>query len=195
MATVQSIETAAPVQTKNIINGVDVDALGASIEAFEADPSLAAFRFQLTNRWIGGGHNRSVIKGFYAVGEEDTERVEPFILDAGEPPVLLGQDTGANPVEHLLHALIGCLTTSITYHAAARGIELRKLTSEVEGDIDLRGFLGLSDDVPKGYKEIRVKFRADSDGDGETLRTCAGFSPVYAMVSKALPVILEIETV
>lgn len=201
MATVQPIETrepanaAQPAETGNVINGVDVDALAANIEVIGSEPSLAAFQFRLANRWIDGGHNRSVIKSFHAVGEEDTERVEPFILDADEPPVLLGRDTGANPVEHLLHALTSCLTTSIIYHGAARGIEVRELTTEVEGDIDVRGFLGLSEDVPKGYKEIRVKFRVDSDGDEKTLRTCASFSPVYSVVSGALPVKLEFETI
>ncbi len=195
MATVQPIETPASVQTKNIVNGVDIDALSATIDAITADPAIAAFQFRLKNRWIDGGHNRSDIKGFYGAGEEDSTRTAPFVLDSGEPPVLLGEDTGPSPVEYLQHALIGCLTSSIVYHAAARGIAVRKLSSEVEGEVDLRGFLGLSDDVPKGYKEIRVKFRVDSDGDAETLRTCAGFSPVYSMVSKALPVILEIETV
>jgi len=178
-----------------VINGVDIDALNATIDAIAADPSIAAFQFRLKNHWIAGGHNRSEIKGFYGAGVEDSTRTEPFVLDAGEPPVLLGEDTGPNPVEYLQHALIGCLTTSIVYHAAARGIAVRKLSSEVEGEVDLRGFLGLSDDVPKGYKELRVKIRAESDGDAKTLRVCANYSPVYTALSKAFPVKLEIETV
>jgi uncharacterized OsmC-like protein len=195
MATVQPTQTNASAPSKNIVNGVDLDARTTTIDAIVADPTIAAFQFRLKNRWIDGGHNRSEIKEFYGAGVEDSARTEPFMLDADEPPVLLGADNGPNPVELLQHALIGCLTTSIVYHAAARGIEVRELSSEVEGDLDLRGFLGLSEDVPKGYKEIRVKFRVETDGDAETLHTCAGFSPVYSMVSKALPVKLEIETV
>lgn len=187
--------TAQPLENRKIVNGVDVGALGDTVTAIKKDTTLGAFRFRLTNRWIDGGHNRSVIKGFYGAGEENTTRTEPFVLDSGEPQILLGEDTGANPVEYLLHALTGCMTTSLVYHAAARGIEVRKLSSEVEGDIDIRGFLGMDLSVPKGYKEIRVRFRAESDGDAETLRTCASYSPVYSVVSKALPVKLEIETV
>ncbi|MDX1485202.1 MAG: OsmC family protein [Alphaproteobacteria bacterium] len=195
MATARPFENTPSAPTPKTINGVDTEALGATIDAITADPSIAGFQFRLVNRWIDGGHNRSVIKGFYGAGEEDATRTEPFVLDSGEPPVLLGTDTGPNPVEYLQHALIGCLTTSIVYHAAARGIAVRSLTSEVEGEVDLRGFLGLADDVPKGYKELRVKFRAESDGDAETLRECASFSPVYNTLGKSVPVKLEIETV
>ncbi len=106
-------------------NGVDTEKLFATLDLIRAQPELARFQFRATNRWIGGAHNRSTIKGFYAAGGEDATRTEAFEIDAGEPAILLGTDTGANPAEHLLHALAACLTTSIVYVAAARKVELR----------------------------------------------------------------------
>ena len=89
-------------------------------------------------------------------------RAKPFVLESDEPPVLLGEDNGANPVEFVLHALAGCLTTSLVYHAAARGISLESVESQFEGDLDLHGFLGLSDEVRNGYRALRVHFTIDS---------------------------------
>lgn len=176
------------------INGVDVTALSDNIAAIGQDHALAQFQFRADNRWIDGGHNRSTIQGFYGCRAEDTTRDKPFTLDADEPPVLLGEDKGANPVEFVLHALAACLTTSTVYHAAARGIEIEAIDSQLEGDLDLRGFLGLSNDVRKGYSEVRVRMRARTDASPDALRELAHHSPVYDIVSKSLPVKLMIET-
>ncbi|WP_414973561.1 OsmC family protein [Geobacter sulfurreducens] len=115
-----------------------------------------------------------------------------MVFDLDEPPVLLGENRGANPVEYLLVALSGCLTTSLVAHAAARGIALRGVKSRYEGDIDLRGFLGLSEEVPVGYREIRVFFSIDADlTDGqkeELIRMAQKYSPVYNTVAKPVPV-------
>ena len=105
-------------------NGVDTEQMFATLDLIKAQPELARFQFRATNRWIDGSHNRSTIKDFYAAGGEDTTRSEAFEIDAGEPAILLGSDTGANPAEYLLHALAACLTTSIVYVAAARKVEL-----------------------------------------------------------------------
>ncbi len=96
-----------------IRNGVDTETMFGTLDLIRAQPELATFEFRATNRWIDGAHNRSTIKGFYAAGGEDTSRSEAFVLDAGEPAILLGTDTGPNPAEYLLHALAACLTTSI----------------------------------------------------------------------------------
>jgi uncharacterized OsmC-like protein len=116
------------------------------------------------------------------------------MIDNGEPPVLLGRDEGANPVEHLLSALMGCMTTTLAYHAASRGIEIKAIDTESDGDIDVRGFLGLSDKIRKGYQNIRVRMRVKSDATPETLAELAKFSPVYDVVSKSVPVDVVIET-
>lgn len=176
-----------------VINGVDVDRLGTTIQAVQQNTSLATFRFRAKNRWIDGGHNRSTIQSFYGAGKEDTTRTQPFVLDADEPPVLLGKDQGANPVEYVLHALAACLTTSLVYHAAARGIHIESVESTLEGDLDLQGFLGLSDEVRRGYKEIRVHFTIETDAPAEQLKELAKFSPVHDIVSNPVPVSIQID--
>jgi uncharacterized OsmC-like protein len=175
-----------------VINGVDVERLGQTVQAVQQNPSLGTSQFRAVNRWINGGHNRSTIKGFYGAGQEDTTRTKPFVLDADEPYVLLGKDQGANPVEYVLHALAACLTTSLVYHAAARGIRIESVESTLEGDLDLQGFLGLSDQVRRGYKEVRVNFTITSDATAEQLKELTKFSPVYDIVSNPVPVSISI---
>jgi uncharacterized OsmC-like protein len=131
----------------------------ATLHLIKAQPELAKFQFRAANRWIDGSHNRSMIKGFYAAGGEDTSRSEAFELDAGEPAILLGTDTGANPAEYLLHALAACLTTSIVYVAAARKVELTSVESNLTGDMDVRGALGVDDEPRNGFERIGVSFR------------------------------------
>ena len=100
--------------TRTVRNGVDTATMFATLDAIKAQPEIAQFRFRASNRWLGGAHNRSTIKDFYAACAEDTSRTEAFTLDAGEPAILLGTDTGPNPAEYLLHALAACLTTSLS---------------------------------------------------------------------------------
>lgn len=171
-----------------ITNGVNVTALGETVEAIQQDPEIAQFEFRAKNRWLGGGHNRSEIKSFYGACEEDTTRTEPFVLDAAEPPVLLGEDQGANPVEYVLHALAACITTSTVYHAAAQGIEIEAVESSLDGDLDLHGFLGLDPEVRKGYQGIRVNLRVKSDASPETLKQLSTMSPVLDIIRNPVPV-------
>lgn len=175
-------------------NGVNVSALFETIDAVKNDPGLADFQFRAANTWIDGGHNRSLVQGFHGCRQEDTTRQQPFVLDADEPAVLLGQDAGANPVEFVLHALAACMTTTMVYHAAARGITIGAVESSLEGDLDLRGFLGLSEDVRKGYHDIRVCMRVQSDASPEVLRELTKFSPVHDIVANSLPVQVVVET-
>jgi uncharacterized OsmC-like protein len=176
-----------------VVNGVDVERMGATVQAVQQNPTLATFQFRAANRWITG-HNRSTIQSFYGAGQEDAVRTQPFVLDADEPPVLLGEDHGANPVEYVLHALAACLTTSLVYHAAARGIRIESVESRLEGDLDLRGFLGLSDTVRRGYRQIRVHFAIKSDAPAEQLKELTTFSPVHDIVSNPVPVQITIES-
>ena len=180
--------------TRGVINGVDVDRMGATREAVRCTPSLATFRFRAANYWIDGGHNRSTIQGFYGAGQENTIRTKPFVLDADEPPVLLGKDQGANPVEFVLHALAACLTTSLVYHAAARGILIESVESKLEGDLVAQGLLGLSEKVRRGYQQIRATFTVKSDASAELLEELTKFSPVYDIVSNPVPVSVTITT-
>lgn len=175
-------------------NGVNVEQLQANIQAIQENPELAAFKFRATNRWINGGHNRSTIQGFYGVCQEDTTRKKPFILDADEPLALLGEDKGANPVEFVLHALAACLTTSMVYHAAAQGIRIEEVESNLEGDLDLHGFLGLSDTIRSGYQNLRVKFTVKTDAPAEKLREFMKRSPVFDIVTNPVPVAIAVTT-
>jgi uncharacterized OsmC-like protein len=188
MATVQ---TAA-----KTINGVSVDDLVATIDTIKATPAMAKFRFRLQNHWEDGGQNRSIVGGFYGAGQE-LSRTKSFLLKADEPAILLGKDVAANPVEHLLHALAACLTTSMVYHAAARGIAIEEVESLFEGDLDLRGFLELDENVRKGYQGIRVNFKIKADVPDEQLQEIValgtGHSPVFDSLTKGVPVSVKAE--
>src|ERR1700754_3980697 len=144
--------------TQTVRNGVDTATMFATLDAIKAQPEIAKFRFRARNQWLGGSHNRSTIKDFYAACGEDTTRTDAFTLDAGEPAILLGTDTGPNPAEYLLHALAACVTTSLVYSAAARGVRLTSVESTLEGDMDVRGAMGLDDDYRNGFDRIRVTF-------------------------------------
>lgn len=174
-----------------IVNGVDVDRLVETIELIKKQPEIARFEFRARNTWIGGTHNRATVKSFYGAGQEDDTR-DPLVFEIDEPPVLLGENRGANPVEYLLVALSGCVTTSLVAHAAAKGIEIKAISSRLEGDIDLRGFLGISESVPVGYQEIRIFFKIDADLSNkqkeELIAMGEKYSPVYNTVTKAVPV-------
>jgi len=173
-------------------NGVDTATLFATLDAVKAEPELGTFRFRASNRWIDGAHNRSTIKDFYAAGGEDTSRVEEFQLDAGEPAILIGTDTGPNPAEYLLHALAACLTTSLVYVASARGVRLTRVESRLEGDMDVRGALGLSNEVRNGFDQIRVSFEVEGDATPEKLRELVerakARSAVFDMVTNGVDV-------
>jgi uncharacterized OsmC-like protein len=174
------------------INGLDVEAAMQTIEAIKADPSLARFQFRARNTWIDGGTNRSMIRDFYGAGREDDSRTTSFEFTNGEPPVLLGENEGANPVEFLLHALAGCVTTTFVLHAMARGITIRELSTELDGDLDVRGLLGLDETVSPGYERIRIRMTVNADCPDEQLDDLLAYtqqhSPVCNTVCRPVPV-------
>ena len=179
--------------TSQLVNGVDVSVLMGTVNAIKNDVELGACRFRATNTWLAGNHNRSTVTGFFGAKQEVAHQ-QTFNMDADEPAILAGNDLGANPVEHLLHALASCLTTSMVAHAAVRGISIQSVESSLEGDIDLRGFLGLSNDVPKGYTGIRVAFRVEADPkDMDRLCELAKFSPVLNTLVKGTRVDVTVE--
>jgi uncharacterized OsmC-like protein len=184
--------------TGTIDNGVDTERLFATLDLIKEQPALALFQFRATNRWISGAHNRSTIQGFHGAGAEDTTRTEAFVLDAGEPEVLLGADTGPNPVEYLLHAIAACLTIAIVYTAAARKVQLTKVTSTVVGELDARGAFGLDADVRNGFERIAVSFHVEGDASQAKLREVVERarerSAVYDIVTNGVPVALDVTT-
>src|SRR5437763_13426438 len=163
-------------------NGVDTTQLFGTLDAVKAQPEIGKVTFRVRNRWIDGAHNRSTIKDFYAACQEDTSRTSAFTVDAGEPQILLGVDTGPNPAEFLLHALASCLTTSLVYVAAARGVRLTEVSSTLEGEMDVAGALGLSDEVRNGFDNIRVSFRIKGDVPPEKLQEVAARAQLRSAV-------------
>jgi len=179
--------------TENRVNGVNLEILKGTVQAIADDPDLGKCHFRAANAWHGGTDNRTTVSGFYGAKQEIPHK-QQYIMRADEPPILAGGDEGANPVEYLLSALAACVTTSMVAHAAVRGIHIDSLESELEGDIDLNGFLGLSDSTPKGYTDIRVRFRVETDADNlEQLKELSSFSPVLNTLTHGTNVSIELE--
>lgn len=178
-------------------NGVDTATLFATRDAVRAAPAAARFQFRAHNTWLSGTHSRSTVYGFFGVGEERTHERE-FHLDADHPGVLVGDDAGATPTEHLLHALGACLTGGIATVAAARGVQLTEVRSEIAGDIDLTGVLGLDPDVRNGYQGITVRFTVSGDAPAEKLREIVeqsrARSAVFDVLTNGVPVAIEVGT-
>jgi uncharacterized OsmC-like protein len=120
------------------------------------------------------------------------------VLEADEPAVLLGEGAEANPMDYVLTGLAACLTTSLVYHAAARGIQLDEVESRLEGDLDLHGFLGLSESVRNGFEDVKVTVRIKANVPDEKLeelcRVAQKHSPVFDIISKPVPVSVHLES-
>lgn len=176
-------------------NGVDTATLFATLDAVKGNPEIAKFRFSASNTWVSGTHNRSTIHGFHGA-MQDMEHRKPTVLDADHPAVLVGADNGPTPVEYLLHALAACLTAGIANIAAARGVTLTEVTSTVEGDIDLMGILGLSNEVRNGFQQIRVHFSMKGDDPAKlrkVVEQSTARSAVFDIVTNGVPVSIDVD--
>lgn len=172
--------------SKSVVNGFRPEEITGTLNAIQANPDIAKFEFRVKNKWVTGGHNRATVKDFYGGGQEDNSRIKAWVFDNGEPPILLGNNEGANPVEYLLSALSGCMTTTMALHAAARGIEIESIESKFEGDLDVQGFLGLNNQIRNGYQHIRVTFNIKGDLNDTQKQELIAFtkmSPVYDVVT------------
>lgn len=177
------------------VNGFKSLDITNTLDAIKCNPDIGKFSFRVRNKWISGGHNRSTIKEFYGGCTEDTSREEPFVFDNSEPPILLGNNEGANPVEFILHGLAGCMTTTMMLHAAARDISVDSVESFLEGDLDVNGFLGLDRTVRNGYQGIRVTFNIEGDLTDEERQMLISFahqSPVFDIVTNKVPVTVHL---
>jgi len=176
-------------------NGVDTAALFATLDVVKGNQDIAKFQFRATNRWVSGTHSQSTIHGFYGAMQE-MEHQHVHVYDADHPAVLVGADNGPTPVEFLLHALAACLTSGLANIAAARGVNLTSVESTVEGDIDLLGIFGMSDEVRNGFQQIRVAFKVSGD-DPEKLRKVVEQarqrSAVFDVITNGVPVSIEVE--
>jgi uncharacterized OsmC-like protein len=176
-------------------NGVDVDQLMATIGAVQQDPNVAAFTFKASSTWRSGARNDGEIKDFVHAGQPAV-RPEAFRLVGDEPAVLLGSNEGPNAVELLLQALGFCYAVGYVYNAAARGIEINELRYEIEGDLDLRTFIGL--DGPRaGFTAIRATSWVKSPNAGkEQLEELCQYvqhtSPVRDCLANPIPVTTDL---
>jgi uncharacterized OsmC-like protein len=180
------------------LNGIKLDQLVGTVNVIKEKPDIAKFQFRANTQWINGGHCQTTIQSFYGAGDEDSSRGKPFVLDGDEPPVLLGENHGPNAVECALHALTSCLSVGFAYNAAAQGIKVEELNFEIEGSIDLHGFLGLSESVRPGYENIQLTCRVKADASEEKLNELWDYvqktSPVLDIIKNPVPVSLKLES-
>lgn len=179
-------------------NGVDVATLFATLDAVKAQPEIARFQFRARNSWQGGTHSRSEFSDFHGATQEMEHR-SVTVVDSDHPAVLVGEDHGPTPVEYLLHGIAACLTAGVANIAAARGVRLHKVSSTVQGDIDLLGIFGMSDGtVRNGYEQVKVTFHIEGDADEETLRGLVEQSrrrsAVYDVLTNPTPVVIDVVT-
>jgi uncharacterized OsmC-like protein len=179
----------------NVTNGVNVEQLTETINHVKENPDLAKFNFRAHTDWVNGAYSRTRIHGFYGAGQEDNSRSEAFILEGDEPPVLMGNNQAPNAVETVLHALTSCLAVGFVYNAAAQGIEVEELSFDISGDVDLHGFLGLSDQTRPGYDNIKVTYRVNCDAPREKVEELCAYvqktSPVLDIIKNPVPVTVE----
>ena len=177
------------------LNGVDTPSLAGALDLLAQQNELAKFQFRATNRWQQGTHSRTSIQSFSGAGGEQSH-VREFTFDADHPQILTGRDQGPTPVEFLLHGLAACLTAGIGNIAAMRGVTLYEVESQLEGDIDLLGILGLSNTVRNGYQGIRVNFKLKGDAPEDVLRKIVersrDRSAVYDVLTNGVPVTITV---
>ncbi|MFF3559255.1 OsmC family protein [Streptomyces sp. NPDC002574] len=145
-----------------VINEIDVDALQNSVDTIRARPALGRATFAVDGSSRGGYRVTTRTGALTQGGERDGTRVAKFEMHSDEPVAALGTDTAPSPAEYVLHALAGCYTVTITTHAALRGVDLKGIRLELEGDIDMRGFLGIDAQVRPGLQQIRVRVELDA---------------------------------
>jgi uncharacterized OsmC-like protein len=184
------------IENEKIVNGVSVTNLFGAMNAINDNPNISKFNFRAKGKWINGGHNQTVINDFDGACQTHN-RNQPFVFDKDEPPVLLGRDHGANPVEYALAALNGCLTTTLVYHAAAQGIKIEEVESTLSGDLDIQGLLGMSDKVRNGYEKIKVTFKVKADAPEEKVKELVDIaqkrSPVFDIISHPTPIEVSLQ--
>ena len=170
--------------------------LSAQINAIKNEPTIADFKFSATTTWVNGGHCHTKIQNFTGANTEDTSRKEPFIIEGDEPPVLLGENHGVNAVESLLHAIGSCLSVGIVYNAAARGINIKSLNFEIEGELNLHAFLGLSETIRPGYSNIDININIDSDASRDKVEELCKYvektSPMMDCIRNPVPININI---
>ena len=176
-------------------NGVDINFLREARELLTAQPEGAKFQWRVTNTWVRGTHSQTTAQGFFGLGEEQ-DRSQPFHFDADHPEQFSAEDKGASPTEIVLVALASCLTAGVATVASNRDIQLRSVTATLEGDMDVRGVLGVDSDVRNGYSNIKVTYAIDADASPEDLEALVAQSQkrsaVYDIITNPTNVTVEV---
>lgn len=182
--------------TTTIRNGVNTEALFGAVDAVKSMPAAAKFQFRATTEWISGTHSQTTVYDFFGLGEEQTH-TEARTYDADHPKQLVATDLGSTPAEFLLVALASCITAGIGNISAARGVELRKVTSTIRGDIDLVGLLGLDDTVRNGYQSIEMEVDIEGNASKEVLsdivKRSMARSAVYDLLTNGTKVAVTVK--
>ena len=160
------------------VNGIDLAAIGEVLEAIDKDPGQAKAGFEVTTRWVGQTRSETVIEGF-TLGGQRHKRQHRILAD--EPCELFGTDSAPNPQELLMAAFNACIMVGYVANAALKGIRLDSVEIQTRGTLDLRGFLGLSDQVPPGYEAIDYTVKIKGDGSS------ADFLDIHQAVMKTSP--------
>jgi uncharacterized OsmC-like protein len=182
--------TATPVD-----NGVNVEFLLTARETLAAQPEAANFQWRVSNTWVKGTHSRTTVQDFFGLGAEQSHRRE-YTFDGDHPEVFSAEDNGPTPVELLLVSLAGCLTAGVAAVAQNRQIQLRSVTATVQGDMDIRGILGVDSDVRNGFNHIKVTYSIDADASPEDIKALVAQSQkrsaVFDVVTNPTNVTVEV---
>jgi len=177
-------------------NGVNVEFLLQAREIFAGQPAAADFKWRVSNTWVKGTHSRSTVENFFGLGEEQSHHTK-FTFDGDHPQLFQSEDEGPTPVEQLLVSLAGCLTAGVAAIAQNREIQLRSVTASLEGDMDVRGILGVDPEVRNGFSQIRVTYKIDADASPDDIKSLVAQSQkrsaVYDIVTNPTSVVVEVE--
>jgi len=180
---------------KAVSNGVNVEALFGAQDALKKAPEAAKFKWRAKVEWIGGTHSRSTIQSFYGLGAEQKHKAK-FAFDADHPEIFASEDKGATPVEIVLAGLASCLTAGVAAVAQARKVQLRSVSATLEADMDIRGILGVDEDVRNGFDGIKVTYKIDADASPEDIRAIVAQSQkrsaVYDIITNPTNVTVEV---
>jgi uncharacterized OsmC-like protein len=183
-------QTATPVD-----NGVNVQALLDAREALTGAPQAAQFKWRATSKWVNGTHSASTVKSFFGLGEEQSHKTE-FSFDADHPELFASEDNGITPVEYVLVGLASCLTAGIAAVAQNREIQLKSVEATLEGDMDVRGILGIDSDVRNGFSNIKVTYNIDADASPDDIKALVAQSQkrsaVYDIITNPTNVKVEV---
>ena len=180
---------------KPVNNGVNVEALFGAQAALKDAPEAAKFKWRSTVEWINGTHSRSTIESFYGLGAEQKHK-KKFTFDADHPEVFAAEDHSATPVEIVLAGLASCLTAGVAAVAQARKVQLRSVSATLEAGMDVRGILGMDEDVRNGFDDIKVTYKIDADASPDDIKAIVAQSQkrsaVYDIITNPTNVTVEV---